>query len=204
MEKTLHKVTAFVTRGEALLLFRHPQAGIQLPAGTVEEGEGPAEAVLREVAEETGLTEVEIVEKLLVEEYDLAPDRAVLLEPCNLHREPDSASPRVGEPLTRGLTVKTVEAQHGYARVCYEEYRLEGAELVLLHQQEGWLPAAFLARRIQRHFFHLTCLTETPERWSVASDRGHRFELFWVPLSTDPGLVVGQDEWLRLVRDKLR
>ena len=49
----LEKVTAFVTRertawGE-LLLFRHPFAGIQLPAGTVEPGESPDEAVVREV-----------------------------------------------------------------------------------------------------------------------------------------------------------
>jgi 8-oxo-dGTP pyrophosphatase MutT (NUDIX family) len=50
---TLDKVTAFVTRsgdfGVELLLFRHPNEGIQLPAGTVEEGEAPAAAVIREV-----------------------------------------------------------------------------------------------------------------------------------------------------------
>ena len=49
----LEKVTAFVTRprttGTELLLFRHPNAGIQLPAGTVDLSESPVEAVLREV-----------------------------------------------------------------------------------------------------------------------------------------------------------
>lgn len=38
-----------------LLLFMHPNAGIQFPAGTVEEGELPEQAVLREVAEKTGI-----------------------------------------------------------------------------------------------------------------------------------------------------
>ncbi|MBU1880260.1 MAG: NUDIX domain-containing protein, partial [Chloroflexi bacterium] len=38
-----------------LLLFQHPYAGVQVPAGTVEDGETPAQAALREAAEETGL-----------------------------------------------------------------------------------------------------------------------------------------------------
>ena len=59
----LLKVTAFVVRpspaGADLLLFRHPYAGVQIPGGSVDEGEAPRHAVLREVAEETGLTFVE-------------------------------------------------------------------------------------------------------------------------------------------------
>lgn len=53
------KAIAYVTHGARLLVFRHadfPAAGIQVPAGTVEEGEDPATAVLREAFEETGLT----------------------------------------------------------------------------------------------------------------------------------------------------
>ena len=61
-EQLLEKVTAFVTRpgpmGLELLCFQHPNAGIQLPARTVEPGEEPAEAALREVREEAGLTQV--------------------------------------------------------------------------------------------------------------------------------------------------
>ena len=55
---TARKVLAYVTRGRRLLVFRQPEspeAGIQVPAGTVEEGEGPEVAVLREAREETGL-----------------------------------------------------------------------------------------------------------------------------------------------------
>ena len=48
----IEKVTAFVTRqweGERqLLLFKHPYAGVQIPAGTVEVGESPEQAALRE------------------------------------------------------------------------------------------------------------------------------------------------------------
>lgn len=49
----LEKVTAFVTRpratGTELLLFRHPNARIQLPAGAVDDGEPPEETVRREI-----------------------------------------------------------------------------------------------------------------------------------------------------------
>jgi 8-oxo-dGTP pyrophosphatase MutT (NUDIX family) len=38
-----------------VLAFRHPLAGVQLPKGTVEPGEDPAAAALRELHEESGL-----------------------------------------------------------------------------------------------------------------------------------------------------
>ena len=58
------KVLAYVTRGEELLVFRHrdfPDAGLQVPAGTIEVGEDPQDAALREVREESGLTDVRVV-----------------------------------------------------------------------------------------------------------------------------------------------
>lgn len=53
----LGKVTAFVVTAEKphdLLVFKHPTAGLQLPAGTIEPGESPIAAAKREVWEETG------------------------------------------------------------------------------------------------------------------------------------------------------
>ena len=58
-----HKVFAYITHAGRLLLFRHtdyPEAGIQVPAGTVADGEQPEAAVLREAFEETGLTGLEL------------------------------------------------------------------------------------------------------------------------------------------------
>lgn len=59
MRKVKHKVMAYITHHHHLLVFRHsgaPEAGIQVPAGTVEEHEQAEDAVLREAYEETGLT----------------------------------------------------------------------------------------------------------------------------------------------------
>lgn len=60
---------------EVLLLYHpdHPDAGIQIPAGTVEPGEAIVAAALREAYEETGLTGLELVGILGVREVDMRP-----------------------------------------------------------------------------------------------------------------------------------
>jgi ADP-ribose pyrophosphatase YjhB (NUDIX family) len=66
-----HKILAYITRHhkgqQQLLVFTHrddPEAGVQVPAGTVEPGEPIEAALFREVHEESGLAEVELVRKL--------------------------------------------------------------------------------------------------------------------------------------------
>lgn len=62
--KTRHRAYAYVTNGTKLLVFTHPlspEAGIQVPAGTIQEGEDPAAAALREAREETGLSTLRVV-----------------------------------------------------------------------------------------------------------------------------------------------
>jgi ADP-ribose pyrophosphatase YjhB (NUDIX family) len=62
-----HKVYAYITRAEQLLVFKQvdfPEAGIQIPGGTIESGELPEDAVLREAVEETGLERLHLVSYL--------------------------------------------------------------------------------------------------------------------------------------------
>jgi 8-oxo-dGTP pyrophosphatase MutT (NUDIX family) len=69
------KVIAYITQGEKLLVFSHPfhpAAGIQVPGGTLTEGESPHEAVMREAWEETGLDSLRIRSFLGVRDYDLS------------------------------------------------------------------------------------------------------------------------------------
>ena len=66
-------VHSFCNR-EHILVFRHldfPEAGIQIPGGTVEPGEPVQAAVTREAHEETGLSNLQIARKLGLVKRDM-------------------------------------------------------------------------------------------------------------------------------------
>lgn len=59
----VNKVVIYITQADHLLIFRHtehPDAGIQVPAGTVNPGESLEVAAIREACEETGLSEADL------------------------------------------------------------------------------------------------------------------------------------------------
>jgi 8-oxo-dGTP diphosphatase len=78
----VEKVVAYIVRSGQLAVFIHLddaapvyESGLQVPAGTLEIGESPERAVLREAAEETGLEGLTIVSSLGVADYDVRPGR---------------------------------------------------------------------------------------------------------------------------------
>ncbi len=73
----VQKAVAYVIHCGRLLVFTHDDVsievtGVQVPAGTVEAGESPVEAAVREVLEETGLR-TRVVRELGTEIYDVRP-----------------------------------------------------------------------------------------------------------------------------------
>ncbi len=85
------KALAYVTRGDELLVFLHrdfPDAGLQVPSGTVEDGEDTERAALRELYEESGLDEVRIVRFLGRDTYyGMAPIRGEVWDRYAYHME---------------------------------------------------------------------------------------------------------------------
>ncbi len=207
MDAALGKVTAFITRAteneRELLVFLHPSAGLQVPAGTVEARETPEAAVLRETAEETGLRGVSIVELLAVIPQPLAEDERMVLQRCVLQASPGSEGTlRLGGLLERGQTVQVIDHNGGFERVTFNEHKLEDDMLVAVSSKSGWVPTRFLTSSVQRSLFHLTPTDPTPQRWTVDAD-GHTFALFWIALDHDVGLIAPQQAWLDLVYDRL-
>ncbi len=131
------KVFAYITRGSDLLVFQHlgnPDAGVQVPAGTVEEGERLEEAVMREAEEETGLKRLKKVGLLGTQRRDM------------------------------------------------RDYSIEEVH--------------------NRHFFHLVCEEEAPDRWHNVerhrSDGGEpiTFDLYWVRLPDGVPELYGEHGYL--------
>jgi 8-oxo-dGTP pyrophosphatase MutT (NUDIX family) len=86
------KVLVYVVRDGHLLVFRHTdysyeEVGLQVPAGSIRDGESPEEAALREAREETGLTTYTIVRKVGETEYDISPYRSEIQRRHVFHLE---------------------------------------------------------------------------------------------------------------------
>lgn len=203
----LQKVTAFVTRagvdGLEMLMIQHPNAGVQFPAGTVEEGEPVERAVLRETFEETGipLKHLRIVE--FIGQRDELPPSATntILHRTTVYARPDSTS-FDWATLPRGAAVILHRRENGYAQVTYEEGNKFPDPDYTSYQITGWVPETALAAANRRYFYHLTFTGETLDRWTHFADQ-HNFVLFWTPLSTLPEIVPFQRGWYDFITGPL-
>ncbi|WP_055530915.1 NUDIX hydrolase [Streptomyces graminilatus] len=95
---TKEKVLCYVVRDGKLLVFRHTdysyeEVGIQVPAGSIRNGEKPEAAALREAREETGLKGFTIVRKLGETEYDISPYRFEIQRRHVFHLELTESTP---------------------------------------------------------------------------------------------------------------
>lgn len=198
----LKKVTCFVTRqtavGPQLLLFQHPTAGIQLPAGTVEEGESTAQAALREAQEETGLNQFSRPKALGFKNESLLHGKRVMARTAVAYARPDKTS-FDWATIRRGIWVQEHRQQNGFCHVTYQEPDQQENPQYLSFVITGWVEQTALADVCRRHFYHLTTTDETPAAWDVAIDN-HVFHLFWADLHNLPQLQAGLEEWLTFFR----
>jgi 8-oxo-dGTP pyrophosphatase MutT (NUDIX family) len=191
------KVTALVVReapeGAELLLFQHPHAGIQVPAGTIEPGEEPQAAALREAAEETGLTAFAAVRPLGYRDEVLPEQLRMIIRPATVYSRPDAGS-FDWVRIRTGITVRRERELGAFTQITYEERDHIDAPELVSYRITGWTPTANLAAQFRRHFFLLWYDQPTPERWQVETDN-HRFTLFWAPLGALPTIVAPQAAW---------
>lgn len=198
MPDALEKVTAFITRateqGLDLLLLEHPFAGIQIPAGTVEDSETPEDAVRREAREESGLSPLSVRQYLGYVDLHLPDGQAGILTSTRVYARPDLGSFDWAHFRT-GITVTIKRRERGFCQVVYEELDRVPDPQYTSMMILGWVPDQVLASTIRRHFFHLEFNGPSSERWTVSTDN-HEFTLFWAPLTALPRIIPPQDSWL--------
>lgn len=211
-QEMLEKVTAFITRErqgrKELLVFEHAQSGVQVPAGTVEAGEEPAEAITREVWEETGYRG-QIVRLLGEERRDLQASQWAVLASAPLRELPKQGAAPVardevlGNSVRRGLMVRSEQEEEDWLYVVLEDYNLEVEPPRMLRSIGGWIPRVIVSRSLHRTYFEMCFLDETPQRWEHFAEGKYTFHLYWQSLVERPRLVDGQKQWLERFHETL-
>jgi 8-oxo-dGTP pyrophosphatase MutT (NUDIX family) len=201
MATIAEKVTAFVTRstshGTELLLFEHPRAGIQLPAGTVEADEPHAAAAAREACEETGLLDLPSGHFLDAVLEPLPDDHYLVHTTTRVYARPDTTSFDWAS-IRRGILVLCNRTGADFSHITYAERDTQTEPPFVSYQITGWVPTTMLTRQVMRYFYHFPYQSATPTTWWVDTDN-HRFRLFWAPLDQLPVIVAPQRWWLDIL-----
>ena len=209
MNEVVEKVTAFIVRErrgvKELLVFQHPTAGVQIPAGTVEKDEDIETAVKREVYEETGLQLVEIENYLGCFENELENNQRIIAETTQVYIEPNLTAMPYKRKLPKGLTVDYLSTQKDFTHISYIEYGYDKFHnpICIDTNITGWVPTENLSAQKKRHFFLMSTQEETADAWELKSDQGHIFKPYWTPLSPKPQIISPQDKWLDFVYTKI-
>ena len=200
----IEKVSAFILRSRnnepEILIFEHPNAGLQIPSGTVELNESPEDALYREVFEETGLKAIEIIEEIGEDHQFTSKDEAIVLQTMRCFGWPAQSAQRKGPLFTRGQRVQVFERKVGFTHINYQEYDLNKEPPELIEKVDGWLPSEVLTQEIIRHFYIVRVTENTAANWSILSDRGHTFHVRWESFYPQPVLIEPQSDWLKYLQ----
>jgi 8-oxo-dGTP pyrophosphatase MutT (NUDIX family) len=181
------KATCLITRRndgvDEIVVFDHPLAGVQLPAGTGNAGEDPLAAALREGWEETGIPRLSARTKL---------------------NELVEAAPGGGHGrLAVDVVVGDQLAMRGQATTVLDLRR--DTLLVEVAGKRGWIPAHAFADDVVRHVVQLESDVAMPNEWWVITPDGEGlcWRCRWVPLHGELGLIDGQAQWVSDVIDRV-
>ena len=209
MNRVVQKVTAFIIRErngvKELLVFKHPTAGIQIPAGTVEKGENIETAVKRETYEETGLQFVEIENYLGCFENELEDNQRIIAETTQVYIEPNLSAIPYKRKLPKGLTINYLSTEKNFTHISYIEYEYDKFHKPIRIDTNitGWIPNENLSAEKKRHFFLMSTQEKTADAWELKSDQGHIFKPYWTPLSPKPNIISPQNKWLDYVYERI-
>jgi 8-oxo-dGTP pyrophosphatase MutT (NUDIX family) len=168
----------------------------------VEFNESLEKAILREVAEETGLVHVKISHYLGSIESTLSGNERVILLTTKLFSSPEYDSSSEGYMLGRGLPIRVTDNIGKFSAILCDPLDPHEQPPVRRHDVSGYVRSSVLGRYIRRHMFQFKPTAPTPDTWQTQAD-GHVFELQWLRLDPPPRLHPAHSELLDSVFEKL-
>jgi 8-oxo-dGTP pyrophosphatase MutT (NUDIX family) len=200
----MEKITAFVFRNDRteLLLFEHEDHTIQLPAGTMEKGESPVEAGMREVFEETGIAVDQVIgkETLDFSNNELGDDEIVIETTSQVYARPRPDS-MPGGIIHRGITVRKLRERDGYCQIQYQDWNNEVEKDYMTYSLTGWVNKANVSHEKIRHYCILDVDYEK-NNWVIHNDR-HIFKPFWAKINALPAEIVPANKWIKVLLRKI-
>lgn len=168
-------------------LIKHPKIGWQLCAGSVEKGEEPVDAAVRELREETG--EVVLLQRmqLLFKERS---DSQVLADDFGT----GVFSLKRGWPIT----IEGQSNKQDHLRARYTEYLDGGVDYEITFS----IPKAMVAPQIERYFFTVELSPAVGKQRMVNTD-GHDFLFRYFEVNSLPALAEPHACWLTKTLDFL-
>ena len=138
--------------GRHLLVFRHPTAGIQVPAGTIEPGEAPEDTVLRELLEETRLADATLERRLILLHEQLWPKHGILNRDLSPRTHSGPHSSEQTTLLNRGHIVRIKTVDEDVALIAIDEHTEANGQLHIHTSAQGWIPISDPADQYMPHW----------------------------------------------------
>ena len=99
-----------------------------------------------------------------------------------------------GYALDRGETVLVEGVIGGFASIRSDPLDEGLFTLRRVSGIKGFVRLSLLATKVERHFYHLSSLKESPKEWKVNVD-GRQIHLFWQPLDSISKLFEHHQLW---------
>jgi ADP-ribose pyrophosphatase YjhB (NUDIX family) len=196
--KVVTKVTIFITRDgpnePELLLLRHKSSAIQLPGGIVHLGESIDNAVSRVVADRTGLDSAHISDHLGTIHQSLPENQRITMRMTKIFDAPSFDASSAGYALDRGETVLLERVIGRFASIRSDPLDESLFPTRRVSGIKGFVRLSLLATTVERHFYHLASLADSPKERKVDVD-GRQIHLYWQPLDSNPKLFEHHQLW---------
>ncbi|GAA0783236.1 NUDIX domain-containing protein [Hathewaya limosa] len=196
----IEKVTMLISRRsnlQEILAIEHPYAGYQLPSGTVEDNELAIDSAIRELKEETGISDIVEIYNLASLSVNISP-KTMIVKSTPVYSRPEVNSNSYAK-LRKGLTVeKSTIEDNNFSMVKYSEYDDLINPSYITYEILGWVPLNSICDSYKRTFYRVII----DDNLDISSENftdGHKFKNIFININEKDKLIKDHEEYVNLI-----